>query len=90
MIVTTLLELLKSIFSVLTSAIQIPGFPDSVKEFMATALDYLISGVAFLSVYFDMNYLLILFSLIAIVDVAILSYKFAMWVVYKIPFIDIK
>lgn len=90
MIINLLLNIVFTIFSILTIPMQIPSMPESVKEIVAAATDYLVSGVSFLSVYFDMNYLLMLFSMILVVDVNIFFYKIIMWILRKVPLIDIK
>lgn len=90
MIVKGLLDLLYGIFDVLTLPISIPGIPDGVKEIIATALDYITSGVGILAQFFDMNYLLGLFSIVIIIEGAVLVYKFVMWVLKKIPMLGIE
>lgn len=90
MIVKGLLDLLYGIFDVLTLPISIPGIPDGVKEIIATALDYITSGVGILAQFFDMNYLLGLFSIVIIIEGAVLVYKFVLWVLKKIPMLGIE
>ncbi len=90
MIVNGLLNLLYSVFDILTLPIAIPGIPDGVKQILATALDYITSGVGILAQFFDMNYLFSLFSLIIIIEGAVLIYKFVMWVLKKIPMLGVK
>ena len=90
MIIKALLELLYSVFSVLTLPISIPGIPDEIKTVLATALDYMTSGVGILSQFFDLNYLFMLFSLFLIIEGALLIYKLVMWVLRKIPMLDIE
>ena len=89
MIVELLIDLIYGVFAVLTLPINIPGMPEEVKEIIAIAIDYITSGVGIVSQFFDLNYLFMLFSLIIIVDAAIYVYKLVMWVLNKIPMIDI-
>lgn len=89
MIIKLLIDLIYGVFAVLTLPINIPGMPESVKEIIAIALDYITSGVGIVAQFFDLNYLFMLFSLIIIVDGGLYIYKFVMWVLNKIPMIDI-
>lgn len=90
MIIEGLLSLLLAVFRVLTLPISIPFMPDTVKTFLATALDYMTSGAVFIAQFFDMEYLLTLFSLVIIVEVGIALYHGVMWLIKKIPMLDIK
>lgn len=90
MIIKGLLELLYGVFAILTLPISIPEFPDSIKEVLATALDYITSGVGIVSQFFDLNYLFMLFSLFLIIEGALLVYKLVMWVLRKIPMLSIE
>lgn len=90
MIIKALLDLIYSVFSLLTAPISIPGMPDEVKEFVATALDYIGTGIALLGNFTDIQYLLILFGITIAVDVGILLYKLVMWVIRKIPMLGIE
>lgn len=90
MIIDALISLLYSVFYILTLPIQIPSFPDTVKTFLATAIDYMSSGVAIVGQFLDMEYLFLLFSLVMLVDVALLIYKLIMWVLRKIPMLGIE
>lgn len=84
------MALIFSVFSVLTAPLNIPGVPVGVKEVIAMTLDYIGEGLGILAVYTDMPYLLSLFSLVALVDVAIFLYRTIMWVIKKIPFLGVE
>lgn len=90
MIIKLLLDVLYGVFAILTAPISIPGMPEEVTEFIAVALDYITSGVCIVSQFFDLNYLFMLFSLIIIVDAGILIYKLVMWVIKKIPMLNVR
>lgn len=90
MIIKALIELIIGVFRVLTLPISIPSMPDGVKEFIATALDYMTTGIAVLSNYCDINYLLVLFGVVIAVDVGISLYRLVMWVLRKIPMLGIE
>ena len=79
-----------NVFSVLTAALNIPGIPDSVKEFVAVTLDYVSTGIAILSNYMDVEYVLSLFFIVIAVDAGIMLYKIILWVLKKIPMLGIE
>lgn len=89
MIIKLLIDIIYGVFWTLTLPISIPSMPDEVKQVMATALDYITSGIGIVSQFFDLNYLFMLFGLIMIVDVGMLVYKLVMWVLRKIPMLGI-
>ena len=90
MIIELLINLIYVVFSALTLVIKVPGMPVKVIEIMATVVDYITSGIAVVSNFIDMSYVLILFSLVAIVDVAVMLYHVIMWVLRKIPILGIE
>ena len=90
MIIKGLLNLLYGLFNVLTLPVSIPELPSSIKEVLATALDYITSGVGLLAQFFDLNYLFMLFSLVIIIEGSILIYKIVLWFVHKIPMLGVK
>lgn len=89
MIIQALIDIIYSVFSILTLPISIPAMPDSVKQFIGTALDYITSGIALVGNFVDMAYLLSLFGIIIAVDVGMLLYKLVMWVIKKIPMLGV-
>lgn len=90
MIIKLLLDLVYSVVSVLTVPINIPSLPAGVQTAFADFLGYIQTGIAILSTYTHMSYLLVLFGLVVSVDVGIMLYKFVMWVLKKIPMLGIK
>ena len=90
MLIEGLLNLLYSVFALLTSVINIPSLPDNVMTSMNEFFEYVQAGVGILAAYSHVNYLLLLFGIIISVDIGILVYKFVMWVIKKIPFLGIK
>lgn len=89
MIIEYLMNLLLKLFSLLTSAINIPRLPEQVASFMEQALGYIQTGVQLLACYTNLEYLLVLFGLIIGIDVGIAIYHFVMWVLRKIPMLGI-
>lgn len=90
MLIEALINLLYSVFSLLTAVINIPSLPETVMESMDTFFGYVQAGVGILAAYSHIGYLLVLFGIIIAVDIGILVYKFVMWVIKKIPFLGIE
>lgn len=80
-IITAILAILSGLFSLF----NFPSMPDGVQDIIATFVEYLSTGIAIVSNYVDMPYLLSLFTVVVLVESAILIYHFIMWIVRKIP-----
>lgn len=89
MLIEMLLNLLFNVFSALTSAINLPSFPAEVFEVINTFSEYVTMGIGILANYTHLPYLLTLFGIVIAVEAGILIYKFVMWVLRKIPMINI-
>lgn len=90
MIIKLLMDLVYTVFSFLTALIDIPDLPAEVSTYVNDFLGYLGTGIALLSNYCHLSYLLVLFGLVVAVDVGISLYKFVMWVLKKIPMLGIE
>lgn len=90
MIVTALLNVVYSIFDILTSGLNIPSLPEEVASVVSSVVEYLTFGIALLANWTHLGYLLVLFGLIVAVDGGLLVYKGIMWFVRKIPVVDIE
>lgn len=90
MIISGLLDVVYSLFSLLLSPINIPAMPEGVREFISEALEYIRLGLGLLYNWTDLEYLLTLFTLVVAVDVGVLLYKLVMWFIAKIPMLGIK
>lgn len=89
MIIQLLLDLIYSVFALLTLPINIPSLPASVTDVMNTMLGYISSGLSVLACYCDLDYLLVLLGLIITIDVALSLYHLVMYLLKKIPFFGI-
>lgn len=89
MIVEALMNLLLSVFRLLTSPINIPSMPDEVATYLANFLEYIEMGLRIVAVYTPLEYLLVLFGIIIAIDVGLAVYHFVMWVLKKIPMLGI-
>ncbi len=89
MLVESLFNLVYLLFNALTVVIEIPAMPLKVTEVLGVLVEYVSTGIAILGNYLDMSYLLVLFTAIAVVDTAVVSYKIIMWILRKIPILGI-
>ena len=89
MIVTGLLDVVYTIFDLLTAGLNIPSMPEEVATVVSSVVQYLTFGISLLANWTHWGYLLVLFTLIVAVDAGILVYKGIMWFVRKIPVVDI-
>ena len=85
MIIEAIITAFLAIFGALFSLFKFPSMPDGVQDIISTFVEYLATGIAIVSNYVDMSYLLSLFTIVALVEGAILIYHFIMWIVRKIP-----
>lgn len=90
MIIKLLLDLVYSIFNVLTLPINIPDLPTEINSVIATIIEYVGTGLAILQNYTHLSYLLILFGVIVAVDVGVWLYKLVMFFVRKIPMLNVR
>lgn len=90
MIIKLLLDLVYSIFNLLTLPINIPDLPSEINSVIATIIEYVGTGLAILQNYTHLSYLLILFGVIVAVDVGVWLYKLVMFFVRKIPMLNVR
>lgn len=90
MIVNLLLTLAYGILSFLTTPINLPDLPQDAIDVINLYLEYITTGIQILNTFVDLQYLLILFSLVILIDVAMLLYRFVLWFIKKIPVINVK
>ena len=90
MIIQALLDLIYSVFSLLTMPIDIPDLPASVNTVLTSAIEYITAGAAIVARFCNYQYLMVLFGLVLAVDVGINLYKFVMFIIKKIPFLGMQ
>lgn len=89
MIIESVLDVVFTVFNFLTSPINIPEFPEGVFYYMNQFLEYLSVGVSFVATYTHYPFLVTLLGIIIAIDIAISLYKLVMFVLKKIPFLNI-
>lgn len=89
MIFENIMNSIFNLFSSLISGINIPSLPPDVDGFMSDCLEYMQNGIYILNNYMNLEYILVLFGIILVIDVAIHVYHFVMWILKKIPMLGI-
>lgn len=89
MIIETLLNLLYTVFKVLTLPINIPSMPTEALDMVETVFEWLSTGAGILAVFTPFTYLMVLFGVILAIDAGIAIYHLVMWVIRKIPVLGI-
>lgn len=90
MIISALLTLIIALLSVLFAPLSWVALPSNVANLFLSVIQYLIAGCKIIAAYTHFSYLVTLFGFVAIVDIALFGYKVIMWILRKIPFLNIK
>ena len=88
MIIKLLLNLIIKIISLVP--FNIPNFPASVSTYLDTFKGYLQDGIGFIKFFLPWDYVILLLKIILSIVLALEIYKFVMWVVRKIPMLNVK
>lgn len=89
MLLSALLSLVNFLINLIP--FNLPGFPDSFDSTITLVQGYLQGAISFIYAYvIDYNVVSTVFSIIIIWIGAKYSYRFLMWVIRKIPMINIK
>lgn len=89
MIVHALLNIVLGFFSVLLLPLSFFEFPESVLEVIEGCIVYIGDGFRILAFYTHFFYLLDLLAIVLAVEALIKSYHFIMFILKKIPFLNI-
>lgn len=90
MLIEAVLGLFLTLFRLFLLPVQIEGFPDQVKSVLLDVILLLIRGCEVLAVYTHFSYILVLLGIVVSVSAAINVYRVVMWILKKIPFLNIK
>lgn len=87
--------IIKLLFNLITGIIllipfNIPQMPSGVSNLLTTYFGYLNSGVTLIGNFVHMDYLRTLVMAALGIEAAIDIYKFVMWVLRKIPMLNVK
>lgn len=88
--------ILESVFNLFSSAVKlifgwidIPDLPASVDSVIDSLFEYVSSGIGFLAIFLDMDFVLLLLPFVLVVSNFEKVYKLTMYVLRKIPFLGI-
>lgn len=88
MILKLLLDLIYSIFNILTLPINIPELPSTIVPTLQEYFQYIINGVSLLDNFIHIGYALTLLGIIIAIDIGVSLYHFIMWIIRKIPMLS--
>lgn len=89
MIIEMLLDVFFNVFELLTRPIAIPSLPDEINIYISYISNYLGIGASIVAEYTPFVFLMVLFGIIVYVDLSIGIYHLVMWILEKVPFIDV-
>lgn len=90
MLIDLLLSGIYGFLNFVLGNVQLPLFPDSFLSYVDTFVEYLETGLTILGNYVDLNYVKILLGMLIALWLAFELYKFIMWILRKIPILNIK
>lgn len=90
MLISALLSIVIWFLSLLFAPLTLLAFPQTVASVFMDGLGLILQGLRVIGAYTHLPYLLILFGLVAAFDAALWLYKIIMWILRKIPFLNIK
>lgn len=88
MIIEMLLSLVTNLLDLLL-VFELPSFPDDVMQYISRAFDYIVGGVGLLANYTPITYLISLLGLVIVLDACMYIYKTVLWLLKKIPNLNI-
>lgn len=90
MILEALMSLLVDFLDLLLTPIHISSLPPGVDDIMETGLGYIQAGLGIIASFCHLSYILTLFGIVIIIDVAMVVYKFVRWILQKIPMASVE
>lgn len=90
MLIEALLNLVKWLFNLIMTGFEFVTFPASVASFALRFFEWLVTGVAFINSYIHTTYVYTLLAFLLALNAAVSAYHVVMWILKKIPFINIK
>ena len=87
--------ILKGLFFLVTALINLipfslPALPESLTTVVSSFKTYLIGGIGMLKAYTDWSYLMVLFNIVLTMEAVFYGYKLVMWIISKIPALNVK
>jgi hypothetical protein len=69
--------------------VDIPSIPDDIYNKLNLGIDYIRDGLGVLGNYVDLSYVIFLFIIIAVIDLTLVTLKFIIWILRKIPLLGV-
>lgn len=88
MLICLLLDAIIEIFKIIPD-LNVPSLGEEFNVIIDTYFSYIESGLAIAGAYFPLYYFSILFEILIGIDIVVALYHFILWVLNKIPWIDI-
>lgn len=89
MIIESLCNKIFDLIFIVIRVFNVPPLPSETLNYLDTAATLFQDGINLLNVFMPMNYMLVCLGIIIGIDVAVLIYKLLMWIVRKIPMLNI-
>lgn len=89
MVIKALFSLIYNIFNFISSPIQIPQFSPQVSQTLDSATQYIESGLSYVAYWTHWQFIIALFVLALAVGTFIRHYGLIVWILRKIPFLDV-
>ena len=90
MIVKLLFELVIGLLNIVFGWVNFPDMPDAIVNALDTLLNAMISGIGFLWLIFPRDLVIVLLPVVLIVENFDKLYSVVMWILKKIPFLNMK
>ena len=69
--------------------VDIPPIPNDIYNKLNLGIDYIRDGLSVLGNYVDLSYVIFLFITIAVIDLTLVTLKFIIWILRKIPLLGV-
>lgn len=89
MIIESLCNKIFDLIYLVIGVFDVPPLPAETLNYLETATDLFQSGINLLNVFMPMKYMLTCLGIILGIDIAVMIYKLVMWIIRKIPMLNI-
>ena len=90
MLIEALLGLVSLVIKGALAVLRLPDLPDTVKDTALDVVKWIARGCQIVAAFTDFTYLLALFAFVVTLSSAFTAYRVVMWLVRKIPFLNIR
>lgn len=90
MIISGLLDLIYNLVTTVLSVINLPDIPEAGKGYITQFQEIISDGINLLGTYIDFSYIKVLLTIFITIILAEELYHLVMWIIKKIPLLNIK